>query len=159
MSSETMNAAADRFASQGINSIFLYTNEAHPAEHYPHLTNMEQKVEHAEALRDIYGVSRPILLDALDGACHLAYGGYPNMTWIFNRQGRVVYKSDWTDTDSVVRMVDYLLEVQERRSNGERLTPFRVERLDYRIQDRDGFNAGLERNGPKAVDEFKTAFD
>lgn len=159
MASEKMNAAAERFASQGIGSIFLYTHEAHPGENYPRLTSMEQKYEHAQALRDVYGVSRPILLDALDGACHRRYGAYPNMTWIFNRTGSIMYKADWTDTDSVVGTLEYLLEVQERRKNRERLAGFRVERIEYRIQDNDSFNAGLERNGPKAVEEFKTAFD
>lgn len=154
-----MNAAAERFASQGIGSVFLYTHEAHPGEHYPALRSMEQKYQHAEALGDVYGVSRPIVLDSLDGAAHRRYGGFPNMTWIFNRTGSVMYKADWTDTDSVVRMVEYLLEVQERRQNRERLAGFRVERIDYRIQDRDAFDAGLERNGQKAVEEFKTAFD
>lgn len=154
-----MNAAAERFASQGINSIFLYTNEAHPAEHYPSLRSMEQKFEHAQALRDVYGVTRPILLDALDGACHRAYGGYPNMAWIISRAGKVLYKSDWTDTDSVVRAIDYLLAVQDRRKNGERLGGFRVEKIDYRVQDNEGFQAGLARNGQRAVDEFKIAFD
>jgi hypothetical protein len=39
------------------------------------------------------------------------------------------------------------------------MAPFGVERLDYRIQDREAFYRGLERNGPKAVDEFRNAFD
>lgn len=153
-----MNAIAERFASQGIGSIFLYTHEAHPGEHYPPLRSMEQKVKHAEALRDIYGVTRPILLDALDGACHRGYGGYPNMTWIFNRQGQVLYKAAWTDSASVERMLDYLIEVAERRKNRERLAPFLVERVEYRVQDRDAFYGGLERNGPQAVDDFITTF-
>ena len=82
-----MNAVAKRFAGQGVESIFLYTHEAHPAEIYPHLTSMEQKFNHAKALRDVLNVQRPILVDALDGACHRAYGSMPNMTWIFSRTG------------------------------------------------------------------------
>ena len=154
-----MNAIADRYASEGIGSIFLYTNEAHPGENYPHLTSMEQKFRHARALRDVYGVTRPIVLDALDGAGHRRYGSMPNMTWIFNRSGVPVYKSDWSDADSVESAIRYLLRIRERRRGGERVVPFRVERLDYRIQDRDRFYAGLERNGPKAVREFDEAFD
>ena len=154
-----MNAAAERFASQGIGSIFLYTNEAHPGENYPPLRSMEQKQKHAQALRDVYGVSRPILLDSLDGACHRSYGGYPNMTWIISKTGTIVYKSDWSDADSMVNAIEYLLQVQERRKGGEKLAPFRVERLDYRIQDRDAFYDGLRRNGQQAVDDFDTAFD
>ena len=96
-----MNDIADRFSEQGVGSIFLYTNEAHPGENYPHLTSMEQKFRHARDLRDQLGVTRPILLDALDGACRRAYGSMPNMSWIFNKAGIPIYKSDWSDARSV----------------------------------------------------------
>ena len=153
-----MNALADRVAPGDVGSIFLYTHEAHPGEHYPHLTSMEQKFGHARALRDILGVTRPIVLDALDGACHRAYGSMPNMTWIFTRAGVPIYKSDWSDARSVASAIDYFLAIPARRRAGERLAPFHVERLDYRNQDRDAFYKGLERDGPKAVREFREAF-
>ena len=153
-----MNVLADRFAEQAVGAIFLYTHEAHPGENYPHLTSMAQKFRHARALRDILGVTRPILADALDGACHRAYGSMPNMTWIFSRAGMPVYKSDWSDAQSVENALEYFLKIPERRKAGERLAPFRVERLDYRNQDREKFYQGLERNGSKAVEEFRKAF-
>lgn len=153
-----MNALAERVAGRDVGSVFLYTHEAHPGEHYPHLTSMEQKFRHARDLRDRLGVARPVLLDALDGACHRAYGSMPNMTWIFARSGVPVYKSDWTDARSVANAVEYFLDVAQRRRAGERLAPFRVERLDYRDQDREAFYRGLERNGPTAVREFREAF-
>lgn len=152
-----MNALADKLADQNVGSIFLYTHEAHPGEYYPHITSMEQKLRHAQALRDVLGVTRPILVDALDGACHRAYGSMPNMTWIFNRSGIPVYKSDWTDTHSITNAMDYFLELPVRRRNKERLAPFVVERLDYRNADSVEFYKGLERNGPKAVTEFRNA--
>ena len=153
-----MNALAEQYADQDVGSIFLYTNEAHPGENYPQLTSMEQKFAHARALRDVLGVNRPILLDGLDGPCHRAYGTMPNMTWIFARSGTPIYKSDWTDTNSVANALDYFLDVSRRRRERNRLAPFRVERLDYRTQDSVGFNKGLERNGPRAVREFREAF-
>ena len=153
-----MNALADRVAAGDVGAVFLYTHEAHPGEHYPHLTSMEQKFRHAHALRDILGVTRPIVLDALDGACHRAFGSMPNMTWIVTRAGVPIYKSDWTDARSVANAIDYFLEIPQRRRAGERLAPFHVERLDYRNQDRDAFYRGLERDGPKAVREFREAF-
>lgn len=153
-----MNALGEQYADQDVGSIFLYTNEAHPGENYPHLTSFEQKIKHGRALRDVYGVTRPILLDALDGPCHRAYGMMPNMTWIFNQAGRPLYKSDWTDSHSVANALDYYLEVLERRRDGARLAPFRTERLDYRYADRGEFNKGLERNGPRAVTEFEEMF-
>ncbi len=153
-----MNAIAERFAAHNIGSVFLYTHEAHPGENYPHLTSMEQKFKHAAALRDVLGVSRPILLDALDGACHRAYGSMPNMTWIFNRTGIPIYKSDWTDANSVANALEYFSDISERRKEHEHLVPFHAERLDFRNADRTAFFRGLERNGPKAVREFREAF-
>jgi len=152
-----MNGIADRYAADGVGSIFLYTHEAHPGEHYPHHTSLEQKFKHAQALRDELGVTRPILVDALDGACHRAYGSMPNMTWIFTRAGLPLYKSDWTDANSVENALVYFLDVVKRRRDQERLAPFRVERLDYRESNRDAFFKGLERSGPKAVREFREA--
>ena len=132
-----MNDVADRFAPHDIGSVFIYTHEAHPGEYYPHITSMEQKFTHARALRDMLGVTRPIVLDALDGACHRAYGSMPN---------------------SVQNTLEYLLDVAQRRKDGERMAPFQVERLDYRTSDREAFYAGLARNGPRAVAEFRKVF-
>lgn len=153
-----MNAIADRFKSQGVGSVFLYTNEAHPGEYYPDLTSMEQKFKHATALRDVLGVTRPILVDSLDGACHRAYGSMPNMSWILTRSGIPIYKSDWTDSHSIENAIEYYLGVSGKRQAGEKMAPFKVERLDFRTQDQAAFFKGLERNGPKAVKEFREAF-
>lgn len=70
------------------------------------------------------------------------------MTWIFNRSGFPVYKSDWTDANSVRNSLEYLLDVVKRRKTGERLAPFTVERLDYRESDRVAFYEHLAENGP-----------
>lgn len=153
-----MNALAHKLAPAGIGSIFLYTHEAHPGEFYPHLASFEQKLRHARDLRDRLGVTRAILLDALDGACHRTFGSMPNMTWVFTQTGIPIYKSNWTDVNSVANALDYFLQVPQRQRSGERLAPFRVERLDYRQNDTAAFYAGLARNGPKAVREFRAAF-
>lgn len=150
-----MNAIAEQFAERDVGSIFLYTHEAHPGETVPHLTSMEQKVAHATMLRDELGVSRPILVDALDGACHRAYGTMPNMTWIMKKGGMPIYKSDWTDARSVETALEYALQIVDRRRSRARLAPFKVERIDYRENDRERFFEGLARNGPKAVREYR----
>ena len=153
-----MDVAAERFAEQSITSVFLYTHEAHPGENYPHLTSMEQKAQHAKALRNVYGLKRPIWLDSLDGAAHRAYGSMPNMTWIFNRRGVIQYKAAWTDVDSVIGTLENLLRVNEQRRFQKYQAPFPIQKLDYRPIDREAFFRGLERNGPKAVREFEKAF-
>lgn len=153
-----MNSLAKKYGSRDIGSIFIYANEAHPGDSFPHLTSMDEKFNHAKALRDQLPVERTILVDALDGACHRTYGGRPNMAWIFSRVGTTVYKADWTDPISVENALDYLLDVHERRRvEGELLAPMHVERLDFRIADHTAVMAALEKNGPKAVRDFKAA--
>ncbi len=154
-----MNAIADKYADQDVGSIFLYTHEAHPGENYPHHTSFEQKLSQAKDLQTVYGVTRTIVADSLDGACHRRFGTMPNMTWIVNKAGTPLYKSDWTDSESVENALIYFLNVEERRRGRHRLAPFRVERLDYREQNREGFDKGLLKSGPKALREFNEAFE
>ena len=158
MAAPSMDALAEEFAPQGVGSIFLYTNEAHPGENYPHLTSMDQKLRHANDLREKLGVTRPILVDSLDGECHRAFGSMPNMAWIFSGAGIPVYKADWTDARSIRSAIEYFVEVTHRREGGERMAPFRVQRSDFREYDVEGFYKGLELSGQKAVSEFEAVF-
>lgn len=158
MAAPSLNRMAERYTAQNIGSIFLYTHEAHPGEYYPHLTSFEQKLRHARDMREKIGVTRPILVDALDGACHRAYGSMPNMSWILSGSGIPMYKAEWTDADSIESAVQHLLQGTERRRAGQRLAPLVVARLDLRERNREEFYKGLERNGPKAVREFRAAF-
>ena len=157
MAVPSMDALSDKYAEKGVGSVFLYTHEAHPAENYPPLRSMEQKLRHAHDIHHVLGSRRIVVVDALDGACHRAYGSMPNMTWIFTRAGMPIYKAPWTDAESVANAIAYYVEVAERRRAGERLIPVSVQRLDYRTSDQEGFYAGLARNGPRAVTEFRKA--
>jgi len=154
-----MNAVAEKYANRDIGALFIYTNEAHPGENFPHLQSMEEKFDHARKLRDRLGVTRKILADTLDGKCHRAFGSMPNMTWILTKSGIPIYKADWTDYVSVENALDYFLIMQDRRRSGQRLVPFSVQRLDYRESNREDFYRRLAENGERAVKEFREAFD
>jgi hypothetical protein len=67
--------------------VFVYTREAHPGGHVDAHDTFDHKLTNARLLRDEVGIRRPILVDDLDGAGHLAYGGLPNMTWVIGRGG------------------------------------------------------------------------
>ena len=148
-----MDAIADRFADRAVRSVFIYTREAHPGELYRHHTSMAGKREIAKALRSVVGLKRQVLLDALDGAAHQAYGLLPNMTWIFGHGGLILYKSAWTDPDDVAESLTRALDGVERRVKGDNL-PFYSERLSWRVRDDETFRALLERCGPQAVSDF-----
>jgi hypothetical protein len=149
-----MDRLAAEFAPLGFRSVFVYTREAHPAEHLLHHTSFAQKLALAHQFRAEQSVQREILVDALDGACHRQFGALPNMTWIVLRGGIVAYKAAWTDAADVRDAMQGIARLVDLRRQGGRLAPFWTERLGFRIVDQAAFNAGLERNGPQAVADF-----
>ena len=105
----------------------------------------------ARRLRDELGITRPILVDDLAGTAHTAYGLLPNMSWVLDRGGAILYKAMWT---SAARIGDFL-ERQQTQPGGA--ATFYTEQLEPRALDRGAFQRGLQRNGPRAVTEFARA--
>lgn len=145
---------AEEYGPKGIDFVFVYTREAHPGEQYPALRSMEQKLRHAAAFRELFGVKRPILVDDLAGTGHHQYGTLPNMTYLVGRGGRVLFRADWTDTPTIRFALDYVLASRARRREGLRMAPFYAELVGYRWNDQAKFQEGLERAGPQAVSDF-----
>ena len=104
-------------------------------------------------MRDELGITRPILVDDIDGSVHIAYGLMPNMSWVLGRGGTILYKATWT---SATRIGEFL-ERQRAQPSGLAYAPFHTEQLELRRRDGDAFQQGLERNGPRAVSEFARA--
>jgi hypothetical protein len=145
---------AREYAARGVMFLFVYTREAHPGEHFPAHRSMEQKLAHARAFRDTFGIARPILVDDLEGTGHRRYGTLPNMTYLIGRGGKVLFRADWTDPATIRHVLDYVLAARARRREGLRLAPFYAEFVGYRWIDNDRFQEGLRRAGPQAVDDF-----
>ncbi len=149
---------AKEYESRGFKSVFVYTREAHPGEHYPAHGSIEQKISHAMAFKQILGIERPILVDDVVGTGHHMYGTLPNMTYIIARgSGRVLFRADWTDPPTIRNVLDYILDCRERRRDGVRLTPFYSEVVGYRWSDQVKQEEALARAGPQAVEDMANA--
>lgn len=84
---------------------------------------------------------------------HRAYGLLPNMSWVLDRGGAIAYKAMWT---SAAHIGEFL---ERRRAQPGRpaSSTFYAEELAPVGRDRDAFQRGLERNGPRAAAEFARA--
>ena len=51
----------------------------------------------------------PLLVDDLRGTVHRAYGEMPNMVYIIDKQGKVVYKAMWTDHTEIETVLENLV--------------------------------------------------
>jgi len=153
---DSMEELADNYEEDGAGALFIYTHEAHPSAQMPVHRSWPDKLAMARRLREVTNPVRPILVDALDGACHRALGGMPNMTWIFDRGGRPVYRATWTAAESVRSALEQLVAYPSPAK--EDIRPLTVERLEYSGRDRAAFLAGLKLAGPRAVAEFEALF-
>jgi hypothetical protein len=137
--------------------VFVYTREAHPGENVGHHDTFKHKLACARLLRDEAGIRRPILVDDLSGTVHRRYGAMPNMTWVIDRGGRVVYKANWTSAANVEAFLSRFLAARQQRPPGGAQAMYETEQIEFRLTDRERFRKHLLRNGPRAVQEFANA--
>jgi hypothetical protein len=154
MAVDAMDSLADRYRDRAVRSVFIYTREAHPGEHFPHHRTIEDKRHHARAFREQCSVRRQILLDDVDGTAHRAYGLLPNMTWIIGRGGFIHYKAAWTNPPDIGDALEAVLEFQEQRA-ARQWIPFYTERSAWSVRDRARFRESLVRSGPQALADYE----
>lgn len=89
----------------------LYIREAHPGKNIPAHKTITDKIACAVNLSND-GEKRQILIDDLDGTAHSAFGSYPNAIFIINRNGCIVFRSDWNSVPAVKAALNNLLDGQ-----------------------------------------------
>ena len=86
--------------------LLVYVREAHPGSRLgPHKTDSE-KIQMSSKLQDFYDEPRKILIDDLDGKMHKDYGELPNMVYVVNPEGLVIYRCDW----AFPKLIDKVLQ-------------------------------------------------
>ena len=94
----------------GIDSVVLYIREAHPGASIPSHKTARDKRACARRLQDEDGEARTILVDDFAGSAHMAYGGMPNAVYIINRDGCVLFRSDWNNPAATKRALGALVQ-------------------------------------------------
>lgn len=151
---------ADEFREADCQFFFVYTREAHPSDPYPGHDSIERKLKHARAMVEQLGFTRPMLVDDLGGKVHHAFGRLPNMTYIVNAAGTIVYRAAWTDPRTIRGALEQMLFERGERRDKRRITPYYLEWLPQRTNDDVRFVEELfELGGGRPVDEFIAAMD
>ena len=148
---------AKKYADLGFKFIFVYTREAHPGENYPAHRTLAQKLDHARSRKKVLDVQRPILVDDVEGTGHELYGALPNMTYVIDRGGKVLFRSDWTDPPTIEKVLDYILDARKQRREGLRMAPFYAEMVGYRWSDLAKHHEVLEKAGPQALSDWENS--
>jgi hypothetical protein len=148
-----------KYRSQGFQFFIVYVREAHPGENYSHHTSPEQKLAHAKKLRELEGINEiPILIDDFQGSAHYAYGLLPNMVYLIDREGTVVYKSDWSDTVELDGMCTSLTRLDEMKAQNVPIIRRGVsERLHWIPMEPAQREKVYRRSGEKAIRDYFNA--
>jgi len=147
-----------KYRVQGFEFFIIYAREAHPGENFPHHTSPEQKISHAKKLRELDNVEIPVLVDDIEGSTHKAYGALPNMVYLIDRDGIVVYKSDWTDAHELEDMCKSLVRLDDMKKRHVPIIRKGVsERLHWIPMDPHHRERIYRRSGEKAIRDYFNA--
>lgn len=148
-----------QYHAQGFQFFIVYTREAHPGENLPHHKSFEQKLAQAQKLRELENIDDlPILVDDFAGSTHTAYGQLPNMIYLIDRDGVVVYKSDWTDADEIGGMCASLLRRDQLKAQNVPILRQGVsQRLHWIPMEPAHRERIYRRSGEKAIRDYQNA--
>ncbi|SDX64446.1 TlpA family protein disulfide reductase [Roseicitreum antarcticum] len=93
----------------GVSTAVLYVREAHPGADVPGHKSFDDKKACATRLKAEDGETRTVFVDGLEGEAHSAYGSMPNAVFIINRNGCVVYRSEWNNPSATRKAVAALI--------------------------------------------------
>jgi hypothetical protein len=149
---------SQKYCSKGFEFFIVYVRKAHPGENFPHHTSFEEKLTHARKLRELEKVSLPILVDDIEGSTHKAYGLLSNMVYLIDRDGMIVYKSDWTDAHELEGMCDSLVRLEDMRARQVPIIRQAIsERLHWIPMDPKHRERIYRRSGEKAIRDYFNA--
>lgn len=86
--------------------LVVYVREAHPGSRtLPHET-LQEKMALAAEMQKEYDDPRDMLVDGIGGELHRAIGCFPNMVYVVDPNGRVVYRCDWSFAHLVGKVLE-----------------------------------------------------
>ena len=84
--------------------VTVNVREAHPAEQIRQPKSINEKIEHATALKAELDMSWTVLSDDLDGSFHRAMDPKPNSTYVVDPTGRILFRSLWAGDVKSLRL-------------------------------------------------------
>ena len=105
----------EKYDVNDVEIFFIYSRERHAGERgYPELketTTTSERMAYAKMLSEITAV--PVAVDPIDERTLKDYGMVPNAAFVVDREGFIVFKSQWADIRKIEQVVQELLAAEE----------------------------------------------
>ncbi len=87
--------------------VIVDVREAHPGEAVPQPKTLDEKMAHAEQLRDLHGFQFEVAVDDIDGTLHRALSPKPNSAYVLGKDGAILFRAQWAnDTKALAAALD-----------------------------------------------------
>lgn len=107
-----MERLAQKYGPHDVQVVCLYVREPHPGERafrqYEKHASYEHKLRYARELVRLKAMNIPVIVDGVDEAVHRALGSLPNLAYVIDKDGRVVYKAAWTNAEHLDEVLSEL---------------------------------------------------
>ena len=132
-----------------VDFIMLNVREAHPGEHFRQPLTVAEKLDHARALKELYGISWTVATDNIEGSLHRALDPKPNSAILTNAAGVIIFRSLWASDQKAVR------QALESAVAGRTLDKSQSQALFLPVARAMGqVQEVMERAGPQAVKDL-----
>ncbi len=89
-----------------VSFVLMYVREAHPGRRLGAHQTRAEKSAAARSVPDRWRDPRRVLVDDVDGRAHRALGALPNMVYIVDAVGTIVFRGDWNRAEVVASILD-----------------------------------------------------
>ncbi len=87
--------------------VMVDVREAHPGKAVPQPQTFDEKMAHAQLLRDIHGFEFEVAVDDIDGTLHRALSPKPNSAYVLGKDGTILFRAQWAnDTKALAEALD-----------------------------------------------------
>ena len=91
-----LNELHPRFGDR-VRFVMVKVREAHPGASVPQPKTLDEKIAHAEQLRDLHGFKFEVTVDDVDGTLHRALSPKPNSAYVLGKDGTILFRAHWAN--------------------------------------------------------------
>jgi len=77
--------------------VIVEVREAHPGKSTPQPKTFDEKMKHAEQLRDIHRFKFEVAVDDIDGTFHRAMSPKVNSAYVLGKDGVILFRAHWAN--------------------------------------------------------------
>ncbi len=77
--------------------VMVDVREAHPGKTVPQPKELEEKMAHAEQLRDLHEFQFEVAVDDIDGTLHRVLSPKPNSAYVLGKDGTILFRAQWAN--------------------------------------------------------------